>query len=250
MEYILNIQGLSKSYDGEKFALSDCTFQLERGKICAVVGESGCGKSTLLRLIAGLERPNSGEIKINDTVVSSDQKVVAPQHRQVGFVFQNYALFPHLTVEKNIAFGLTQNKKERVAELLQLIRMEGYGDSYPSQLSGGQQQRVALARTLAVNPELLLLDEPFSNLDAHLKTELRREIKSIVKKVGTSLIFITHDITDALDIADELLFLKAGVIQAHSPIKGLSDNIRNTEVASIISELKSGAVTLLKQLEG
>lgn len=242
---ILEIENLSKTYDGKKYALSNCSFSLQTGKICAVVGESGSGKSTLLRLIAGLERPNGGSIKIKEKVVSDDSKIVLPQKRNIGLVFQDFALFPHMTVEQNITFGLKSNKKETVKKLLKLIKMEEYGKVYPNELSGGQEQRVAIARTLALNPELLLLDEPFSNLDAGLKSELRQEIRKIVKQVGTSMIFITHDLFDAIDIADEIIFLQDGIMLRHSSISDFSQNIENTEVEKIISDLKSNAERVL-----
>lgn len=246
MNKILEIAGLSKSYDGKKNALSDCSFFLETGKICAVVGESGSGKSTLLRLIAGLERPNLGVIKIKGEIVSNDSQITPPQKRNVGLVFQDFALFPHLTVAQNIAYGLKENIKETVKRLLKMIKMEAYATQYPSALSGGQEQRVALARTLALNPELLLLDEPFSNLDAGLKSELRREIRQIVKEIGMSMMFITHDFFDAIDIADEIIFLKNGTILQHSSITDFSGNIRNEEVKRIISDLKANATRALK----
>ena len=181
MDNVLEIEGLFKSYDGKKYALKDCTFSLKKGEICSVVGESGSGKTTLLRLIAGLERPTNGCIKLNDKLVSSDSHITPPQKRQIGMVFQDYALFPHMTVEENIGFGLKNSNNEKISDLLNLIKMNSFGKAYPSELSGGQEQRVALARTLALNPNLLLLDEPFSNLDIGLKSELRLEIKRIVK---------------------------------------------------------------------
>lgn len=246
---ILEVSQLSKSYDGQKLVLSNCNFQLERGKICAIVGESGSGKSTLFRLIAGLERPDDGQIKIDEKIVSNDRIILAPQKRKVGFVFQNYALFPHLTVAQNIAFGLKKDKEKTVLRLLKLIKMEGYGKVYPSELSGGQEQRVAIARTLALTPSLLLLDEPFSNLDASLKSGLRQEIKLIVKKVGTSMMFITHDIIDALDIADELLLLKEGNIVEYTSITNLSQTIQNGELKKLLTELKHNTTRILNFLE-
>jgi iron(III) transport system ATP-binding protein len=238
MPPILDIQNLSKSYDGKKLAISDCSFQLERGKICAIVGESGSGKTTLLRLIAGLERPNEGSIKINGTIVSNDALIVPPQKRELGFVFQNFALFPHLTVEQNIAFGLKKDKATTIERVLKLTKMEGFEKSYPNQLSGGQKQRIALARTIAQQPNLLLLDEPFSNLDAHLKSELRQEIKTIIKRLGITMIFITHDIMDAIDIAEKIILLKQGVIVAYDSIEKFSKNTENKEVKQLLSELE------------
>ena len=249
MNSILEVNQLSKSYDGKIKALSDCSFAMDRGKICAIVGESGSGKSTLLRLIAGLERPDSGEIKVANVTVSDDSKIVRPQLRNIGFVFQDFALFPHLTVEQNIAYGLKDDKTKTVNKLLQLVNMEGYNKSYPSQLSGGQEQRVALARTLAIAPELLLLDEPFSSLDVGLKSKLRKEIRSIVKRLKTSMIFITHDIADAIDIADEIIFLKSGKILQYSAISELSKNNENEDVNIIMNELKDNMTGLLNIFE-
>ncbi len=235
---VVDVQHLTKSYDGSKQALSDCTFQLEAGKIGAIIGESGSGKTTLLRLIAGLERPESGTIQLNNQVVTSDQVFVAPQKRQLGFVFQDYALFPHLTVRQNIAFGLKKDKDSIIQNVLKRTKMLGYENVYPHQMSGGQQQRIALARTLAQQPKLLLLDEPFSNLDARLKSTLRQEIKTIVKDLGTSMIFITHDIVDALEIADSILLLKQGHVVTYDTVKGFCQNSRNADVRNIISDLK------------
>ncbi len=245
---ILDIQNLSKSYDGKKYALGDCNLTLQKGNICAVVGESGSGKSTLLRLIAGLERPNSGSIVIDGAVATNDTIILSPQKRNVGMVFQDYALFPHLTVAKNIGYGLKHNKTKRVEALLQLIQMQEYANTYPNELSGGQQQRVALARTLSMDPELLLLDEPFSNLDATLKSQLRKEIRQIIKNLGSSMLFITHDLMDAIDIADEIVFLEEGKILASSTMQDFSKSIQNKTVAKVIADLKTNAKRLLEYL--
>lgn len=234
---VLEINGLSKSYDGAVFALKDCNFNLEKGKICAVVGESGSGKSTLIRLIAGLERPEKGTIKILGKTVSSESIIEDPQDRNVGLVFQDLALFPHLTVAQNISFGLKENKKEKVKQLLEVIQLEGYEKQYPSQLSGGQEQRVAIARTLALEPELLLLDEPFSSLDAGLKSDLRNQVKNIVNNLGTSMMFITHDIMDAIDIADVILFIKNGKIVAKSTVNELKSTLHKPEVQELFQDL-------------
>lgn len=245
MNNILEIEGLSKSYDGNINALDNCNFSLEKGEICAIVGESGSGKTTLLRLIAGLERPSGGCIKINGQLVSSDSQIIPPQKRQIGMVFQDYALFPHMTVEQNIGFGLKNPKKTEIHNLLSLIKMSSHAKAYPSHLSGGQEQRVALARTLALKPNLLLLDEPFSNLDIGLKSELRKEIQSIAKELNTSLIFITHDLYDAIEIADKIIFLKDGVMLQESPVSDFV-NTENKDIKKMISNLKSNANQLLK----
>ena len=248
MNNILEIEGLSKSYDGKRNALEDCSFSLKKGEICAIVGESGSGKTTLLRLIAGLERPNNGSIKINGKLVSNDTQITAPQKRQIGMVFQDYVLFPHMTVEQNIGFGLKNASHTKIDDLLSLIKMNSYSKAYPSELSGGQEQRVALARTLALRPNLLLLDEPFSNLDIGLKSELRKEIQSIVKELNTSLIFITHDLYDAIEIADKIIFLKGGLMLQNSSVNDFV-NTENEEIKKMISNLKLNANQLLDLME-
>ena len=244
MNNILEIKGLSKSYDGNSNALNDCDFFLEKGEICAIVGESGSGKTTLLRLIAGLERPNSGFIKINNKLVSNDSKITPPQKREIGMVFQDYALFPHMTVAENIGFGLKNPDQKGIDEFLDLIKMSSYATAYPSELSGGQEQRVALARALVLKPELLLLDEPFSNLDIGLKSELRKEIQRIVKELKTSLIFITHDLYDAIEIADKIIYLKDGIVLQNSSINDFV-NTENEEIKKMIHNLKSNSNQLL-----
>ncbi|MEM7102798.1 MAG: ABC transporter ATP-binding protein [Bacteroidota bacterium] len=246
---ILVTDKLSKTYDGQYFALSNCTFSLQKGQICAVVGESGSGKSTLLRLIAGLERPDGGTITIEKEIMSDDTTVVAPQKRNVGLVFQDFALFPHMTVEQNIAFGLKADKAATVKRMLAVIKMEAFAKRYPSELSGGQEQRVALARTLAINPRILLLDEPFSNLDTSLKAELRQEIRDIAKDFGTTLVFITHDIFDAIDIADQLIILKAGKIIRHCKITDFAKDVTNEDVKTMLVELKENAERMLSVLD-
>ncbi|MBO6537343.1 MAG: ABC transporter ATP-binding protein [Balneolaceae bacterium] len=207
---ILEVSGLTKSFDQTERALHGVDYQLKAGKVCAVVGESGCGKTTLLRLIAGLEVPEQGSIQIDGEVVSSTS-ISKPAHkRKVGMVFQDYALFPHLTVEENIRFGVSKSEIESADKLIKLIKLSGKEKKYPHELSSGQKQRVAIARTLAVKPDLLLLDEPFSNLDLITKSTLRKEIRKIAKLLSISVMFVTHDIYDAIDIADEVVFLQNG----------------------------------------
>lgn len=187
---------------------------IEQGDIISILGESGCGKSTLLRLLAGLETPNEGSISIAGQMVTDDTTFIIPEKRGVGLVFQDYALFPHMTVEDNIQFGLKKmsrkDRKSRVSEVLELVRMIDYRKRYPHELSGGQQQRIALARALAPNPSLLLLDEPFSNLDAYLQIKIRNELKDIIKQTGTTSIFVTHDYKDSQAIADKIYTLREG----------------------------------------
>ncbi|MDG1228023.1 MAG: ABC transporter ATP-binding protein [Polaribacter sp.] len=210
---LLELQKLHKKFNkGNVIALSDISFNLEKGNILAIVGESGSGKTTLIRLVAGLETLDKGEIIINNKIVSSNSIFTEPQDRKVGMVFQDYALFPHFTVFDNIAYGISKlsSKKERVEEVLHIVGLKGLGKRYPHELSGGQQQRVALARALAPKPELLILDEPFSNLDIILRNKLREDLLKILKETKSTVIFVTHDIKDALLISDEILVLQKG----------------------------------------
>ena len=203
----------------DRFSLS-----LEKGEIVGILGPSGCGKSTLLRLIAGLEMPDKGAISVAGKRVADENRFVQPEKRGVGMVFQDYALFPHLTVRRNVGFGLHRlPKKERTArirEMLELVRMTGFEDRYPHELSGGQQQRVALARALAPNPDVLLMDEPFSNLDADLRVSIRGELRSILRKVGMTCLIVTHDRDDVEAICDRSIVMKGPNI-ARPPKVGL-----------------------------
>ncbi|TDO94687.1 iron(III) transport system ATP-binding protein [Halanaerobium saccharolyticum] len=198
----LKIDNLTFAYNKkEGNIVENFNLEVQKGEVVALVGVSGSGKSTVLRLTAGLEIPDSGKISIAGQTAAGDHKFKAAEKRKVGMVFQDYALFPHLSVEKNIAFGIDHlskaNRKARVRRLLELVNLEGFEKRYPHQLSGGQQQRIALARTLAPGPELLLLDEPFSNLDAELKDKIRRDLNEIIKDVGVTTILVSHDREDA-----------------------------------------------------
>jgi iron(III) transport system ATP-binding protein len=200
-----------------KPAVVDCSLSLNTGEIGVLLGPSGCGKTTLLRAIAGLQSIQSGQIELAGEIISGGQIHIAPSLRKVGMVFQDYALFPHLTVEQNISFGLKQlevkAQKARVAEVLDLVGLPQYGKKMPHELSGGQQQRVALARSLAPQPSLLLLDEPFSNLDADLKERLAQELRQILKISGTTALFVSHDQQEAFAIADKIGIMNQGVLE-------------------------------------
>ncbi|CDF59272.1 ABC transporter ATP-binding protein [Thermobrachium celere] len=203
------VKNLSFKYKNAKdYQITNFNLEIEKGEIVALLGPSGSGKSTILRLISGLEIPNGGEIIVNNRVLYNKNVFIEPQKRGIGMVFQDYALFPHMTVEKNILFGLEKINKEArqriLDEVLELVDMKEYKKRYPHELSGGQQQRIAIARALAPKPSLLLLDEPFSNLDAGLKKRIRKEIKEILKKSNITSIFVTHDIEDAKDVADRI----------------------------------------------
>lgn len=196
--------------------LSHISFSVEKGEIISILGPSGSGKSTLLRLIAGLEIPTAGTFQLDGKQLFSDHLYVQPEKRGIGMVFQDYALFPHMTVEENIAFGLSKmrrsEKKERVKEVLELVELAGFEKRYPHQLSGGQQQRIALARAIAPQPALILLDEPFSNLDTELLVKIREDLRRILKKANTTAIFVTHNQNDAHALADRIVKLKDGEI--------------------------------------
>lgn len=211
----IEIKDLSFRYrKSNELIIRDFDLEMFKGEIISILGESGSGKSTILRIIAGLEVPEKGLIKIEDKVIVDKNSFVQPENRGVGMVFQDYALFPHKTVEGNIKFGLknmsNKEKNERLEEVLDLVSLRDYKERYPYELSGGQQQRVALARALAPAPSLLLLDEPFSNLDKDLQDKIREELKIILKQTSTTTIFVTHDRTDAVALADRIVVLKKG----------------------------------------
>jgi len=221
---IIKVENLTKRFK-DTHALDDVSFEFEKG-ILSFLGPSGCGKTTLLRSIAGLEVPDAGTISIADEVQTSiaGGVLVPPYSRKIGFVFQNYALWPHMTVFSNVAFGLKLHKtpaeevKRKVFSALELVGLQGREQRYPSQLSGGQQQRVALARSLALEPRLILLDEPLSNLDAKLREEMRVELKKLIKKVGISALYVTHDQEEAFTISDAVIVMDAGkVLQYGTP---------------------------------
>jgi iron(III) transport system ATP-binding protein len=220
---ILSIEGLTKRYSrGAMPAVADVDLRVESGEVMAVVGESGCGKTTLLRLVAGLETPDEGVIRIRGATVAGPRSWVVPERRGIGMVFQDFALFPHMTVVGNIVYGLRAmaraGRQERAEEMLELVGLTGYGDRFPHQLSGGQQQRVALARALAPQPSLLLLDEPFSNLDTTLKRSLRDELREILQGTGTTALLVVHDAEDVLLLADRAAVMRFGrVLQTGDP---------------------------------
>ncbi|SMQ70047.1 iron(III) transport system ATP-binding protein [Devosia lucknowensis] len=210
---MLVLSGVSRRF-GDVEALRDVSLELGSGQTLCLVGHSGCGKSTLLRAIAGIETLDGGSISIDGTIVSGDGVFVEPEHRRIGFMFQDYALFPHLTVRENVAFGLSAlpraERAARVAETIERIGVTALADRYPHMLSGGEQQRVALARALAPQPRLLLMDEPFSNLDRGLRDKVRTETLSIVRDHGTTAVVVTHDPEEALAIGDMVALMQGG----------------------------------------
>ncbi len=231
----IHAQNVTKCF-GEFVALDDVSLEIPDGSLTALLGPSGSGKSTLLRVIAGLETPDSGSVSLAGRDVSS-----LPAHRRgVGFVFQHYAAFKHMTVAKNIAFGLDIRKRPkaeiraRVAELIELVHLEGLGDRYPSQLSGGQRQRMALARALAVEPEVLLLDEPFGALDARVRKDLREWLRRLHDEVHVTTVIVTHDQEEAMEVADSVVVMQRGQIEQQGAPRELYDQPVNRFVMSFI----------------
>ncbi|MFC5603652.1 ABC transporter ATP-binding protein [Sporosarcina koreensis] len=213
----IDIQNMSFSYSNSSAnAVESFTLSINKGEVISILGRSGSGKSTILRLIAGLEMPKAGSFTLGDKKIFDSHAFVQPEKRGIGMVFQDYALFPHMTVGDNISFGLPKmsrkDKLKRVKEVLELVELEDYEKRYPHQLSGGQQQRVALARAIAPQPELILLDEPFSNLDTELLVKIREDLRRILKKANTTAIFVTHNQNDAHVLADRIVKIKDGVI--------------------------------------
>lgn len=214
---LLEAKNLVKAFEQGNPVVDKASFHVHEHEIFAFLGPSGCGKTTTLRLIAGFEHPDEGEVILNGQVLSDSSTHVAPQNRGIGFVFQDYALFPHMTALDNVAFGLNHlpryKRKVFAEEVLCRTGMENYKDRNPSELSGGQQQRVALARAIAPKPQLILLDEPFSNLDAMLRDTTRKEVRAILKKAGMSAVLVTHDQEEALSFADRIAVMNEGKIE-------------------------------------
>lgn len=240
MADLLELDRIHLGYDtpkGLRAVVQDLSLTLPSGHIGCLLGQSGCGKTTILRAIAGFEPVRAGHIALDGSVISSNSVQVAPEHRRVGLMFQDYALFPHLTAEQNVAFGLRKlmNKKDRatrVAEMLEMVGLSASADSYPHEISGGQQQRVALARALAPSPDLLLLDEPFSNLDVDTRERLAFEVRDILKSTGHTAILVTHNQAEAFAIADRIGIMNEGkIVQWDTPY-----NLHNHPTNSFVSD--------------
>ncbi len=227
---------------GKFIGVNDLNLEIEDGSFITLLGSSGCGKTTTLRMIAGLETPTQGEILFDDKVMFSSEKNIniPPAKREVGFLFQNYALWPHMTVTQNIAFGLETLKWKkaditaRVAEMLQVMRIEQFAERYPAELSGGQQQRVAIARTLAPKPRVLFMDEPLSNLDAKLRGEMRTELKRLHKDTGSTFVYVTHDQLEAMTLSTKICLMNEGVLQQYAPPLEVYNRPANLFVADFV----------------
>ena len=237
---MIRLSGINKNF-GPVEAVRDLDLELECGKLLALLGPSGCGKTTTLRLLAGFDPPDTGEIEIDGFLVAGRGTNVPPEKRRVGVVFQDYALFPHLSVAKNVAYGLKgvvrgKRKDARVAEVLALARLTGMENRMPHELSGGQQQRVALARALAPEPAVILLDEPFSNLDASLRAEVRAEMREILTAAQATAVFVTHDQAEALSVADEVAVMFDGSVVQVAPPEELYHSPSTRAVAEFVGE--------------
>lgn len=230
---------------GSVTAVNRVSFQIESSEVVTILGPSGCGKSTILRLIAGLEKPDEGEIEIADELMTSVSKGVydPPEKRHVGMVFQSYAIWPHMTLFNNIAFplkrkGMSKEEiKERVTRIINLVKLQGLEDRYPSQVSGGQQQRAALARALAYEPKTLLLDEPLSNLDARLRDQMRLELRNMLRPLEISALFVTHDQLEAITLSDRVLVMNNGEIIEEGPPRQLYSTPKTKFVAEFMGSL-------------
>lgn len=216
----LEVQHLTRAFAG-RVVVDDISFAISGGEVACLLGPSGCGKSTMLRLIAGVDQPDFGCIAVNGTTICDSAVFVPPERRQIGLMFQDFALFPHLTVNENVAFGLPgghARHRDRIAALLERVRMTRHAEAYPHELSGGEQQRIALIRALAPNPGILLMDEPFSGLDERLRDGIRDETLALLKDEDTAVLLVTHEPQEAMRMADQILLMRDGrIVQQGAP---------------------------------
>ncbi|GAA0290966.1 ABC transporter ATP-binding protein [Halarchaeum salinum] len=243
-ETVVELESVTRSFAAET-AVANLSLRVHEGELLTLLGPSGCGKTTTLRLLAGLDRPDTGTVRVRGDVVADAERFVPPDERDVGLLFQNFALFPHLSVGENVAFGIQDRSSEaidaRVTELLELAGLAEYREHRPDDLSGGQQQRVALVRSLAPEPDVLLLDEPFSNLDVALRKEMRHEVRRILKATGVTAISVTHDQDEALSISDRVAVIEDGHLEQVAPPETLFQHPESRFVAEFVGE--SGFVT-------
>ena len=238
----VTIKNVTKTF-GDNVVLKEFNETFREGEFVTLLGPSGCGKTTMLRIIAGFEKPTSGELYIDDTLVSGGKTFVPPEKRSIGMVFQSYAVWPHMNVYDNVAYPLSIKKvskneiKERVEKVLEIVHLSQYAQRFPNQLSGGQQQRVALARALVAAPKLLLLDEPLSNLDAKLRESMRFEIKDIQKKLGITVVYVTQDQTEAMAMSDRIFLINRGVVQQCGTPEEIYNQPANQFVADFLGKV-------------
>ena len=232
----LEVENLVKSY-GNIPVIKNLTFSIEKGQLISFVGESGSGKSTFLKCLSGLENINSGKVILNNKIINDKNLFVKPQRRKIGYVFQDYPLFPHLNIKENICFNLEKRYFKNFEDIVKLTNLKLLLERYPHEISGGEQQRVSIARSIIREPDLLLLDEPFSNLDTNIKYSIRDEICKIIKKTNTTTILVTHDINDALNISDKILIFKAGIVQQYSDPEKMYCEPANCYCAEVLGEI-------------
>ena len=256
MSASISITGLRKAY-GDSFAVDGIDLEVAGGEVMALLGPSGCGKTTTLQLLAGFLRPDQGEIRVGDRVVSTSHSVVPPERRNMSLIFQSYAVWPHKTVRENVAFGLQVRRVNRaqigtrVDAVLRTVRLDRLAARYPAELSGGQQQRVALARAIVVQPEILLLDEPLSNLDANLREEMRFEIRRLHDQTGITMVYVTHDQAEAMVTADRIAVMNLGRIEQVASPYEVYERPQTQFVASFIGHTNTleGTLTAAGQVE-
>ena len=233
----LNIENLVKFYSKDDPLIKDLNFSVKKGEFVSFIGESGSGKTTFLKCLAGLEKINSGRITLNDTVLDDKTTFIKPNHRKIGFIFQDYPLFPHLSVLENLKINLEEQYEKNIKYFLELTGLDNLLSRYPHELSGGEQQRVCITRALIREPDLLLMDEPFSNLDVSIKSKIQSEVYKILKSTNTTSILVTHDIKDTFDISDRILVFKAGIVQQFDKPEEMYCNPANCYCAKILGDL-------------
>jgi len=233
----LEVKNLVKYYHKKNPVIKKLNFSVDKGEIISFVGESGSGKTTFLKCLAGLENINSGTIILNENIINNDNTFIKPQQRKIGYVFQDYPLFPHLNILENIKFNLNKEYEINLKKIISLTGLEQVLNRYPHEVSGGEQQRACIARSIVREPDLLLLDEPFSNLDANIKFIIRDEIYKIIKKLSITTILVTHDINDVLNISDRILIFKAGVLQQYSTPETMYCDPANCYCAEMLGDI-------------
>ena len=233
----LKVVDIVKYYNKNEPLIRNLNFSVNKGEIISFIGESGSGKTTFLKCLAGLEKINSGVIELNGNILNDNLKFVKPNKRKIGFVFQDYPLFPHMNIEKNITINLNKNNLNKLGYIIELTNLKHLIHRFPHELSGGEQQRACLARALIREPDLLLLDEPFSNLDSNIKSLIQDEIHKIIKETKTTTILVTHDIKDTFNISDKILIFKAGVLQQYDNPVNMYCNPVNCYCAKILGDL-------------
>ena len=233
----LEVKNLVKSYLDGAPVINDLSFSVNKGQLISFVGESGSGKSTFLRCLSGLEKHNSGTVSLNDQIINGKNVFITPQKRKIGYVFQDYPLFPHLNIKENICFNLQNVYYKNFEKIIDLTNLKNLLERFPHEISGGEQQRACIARSIIREPDLLLLDEPFSNLDANIKFLIRDEICRIIRKSEITTILVTHDINDALNISDKILIFKAGIVQQYSSPETMYCEPANCYCAEILGDI-------------